>query len=148
MQLSQRFPGLSLEGHLERKQPGRGAMAKSAFDFDLLVRGGFPLERFEEGSRIFVQDDAGNCMYVVRSGKVGIVANGAILETVEPNGTFGEMALIDGSPRSATAIAREATEVAVINERAFLYLIEKNPGFALDLMRLLTRRLRRTTENL
>src|SRR3977135_1394744 len=102
-------------------------MAKSTFDFDLLVRGGFPLERFEEGRRIFVQDDEGDCMYVVRSGKVGIVASGAVLETVEPNGTFGEMALIDGSPRSATAIAREATEVAVINERAFLYLVEKNP---------------------
>jgi CRP-like cAMP-binding protein len=70
------------------------------------------------------------------------------LETVEPNGVFGEMALIDGSPRSATAVAREPTELAVIDERAFLYLVEKHPRFALDLMRGLARRLRRTTENL
>ena len=123
-------------------------MAETTFDFDLLARGGFPLQRFEPDACIFVQEDGGSCMYVVRSGMVAIVASGTILENVGPNGIFGEMALIDGSPRSATAIAREATEVAVINERAFLYLVEKNPGFALDVMRLLTQRLRRTTENM
>lgn len=123
-------------------------MAETAFDFDLLVRGGFPLQRFEANAKIFVQDDEAACMYVVRSGKVGITAGGAVLETVGPNGTFGEMALLDGAPRSATAIAREPTEVAVIDEKAFLYLIEKNPAFALDLMRRLARRLRRMNENL
>src|SRR5262245_14584302 len=98
-------------------------MTQTRFDFELLARGGFPLQRFQSGDRIFVQDDEGKCMYVVRSGKVGILASGAVLETVEPNGVFGEMALIDGSPRSATAIAREPTELAVIDERAFLYLV-------------------------
>jgi CRP-like cAMP-binding protein len=122
-------------------------MAETAFDFDLLVRGGFPLRRFAADEKIFVQDDDGACMYVVRSGKVGITAGGAVLENVGPNGTFGEMALIDGSPRSATAIAREPTEVAVIDEKAFLYLVEKNPAFALDLLRRLTVRLRRMTES-
>ena len=123
-------------------------MAQAPFDFDLLARGGFPLQRFEANAKIFVQDDAGTCMYVVRSGKVGILASGTVLENIGPNGTFGEMALIDGAPRSATAIAREPTEVAVIDEKAFLYLVAKNPGFALDLLRLLTARLRRTTESL
>jgi len=123
-------------------------MAETAFDFDLLVRGGFPLRCFAADEKIFVQDDEGACMYVVRSGKVGIVAAGAILETVGPNGTFGELALIDGSTRSATAIAREPTEAAVIDEKAFLYLVEKNPAFALDLLRRLARRLRRMNESL
>ncbi len=77
-----------------------------------------------------------------------IVAAGAILENIGPNGTFGEMALIDGSPRSANAIAREPSEVAVIDERAFHYLVEKNPAFALDMLRRLTKRLRRMTESL
>jgi CRP-like cAMP-binding protein len=58
------------------------------------------------------------------------------------------MALIDGSPRSATAIAREPTELAVIDERAFLYLVERNPGFALELLRRLTKRLRRMNDSL
>ena len=63
-------------------------MAQAPFDFDLLVRGGFPLQRFEVNTKIFVQDDAGTCMYVVRSGKVGIMASGAVLENIGPNGTF------------------------------------------------------------
>lgn len=123
-------------------------MAQPPFDFELLARGGFPLQRFETYARIFVQDDPGECMYVVRSGKVGILAGGAVLENIGPNGTFGEMALIDGALRSATAVAREPTEVAVIDEKAFLYLVQKDPAFALDLLRRLTARLRRTTESL
>jgi CRP-like cAMP-binding protein len=123
-------------------------MAEEAFDFDLLVRGGFPLKHFAADEKIFVQDDDGDCMYVVRSGRVGITAGGAVLENVGPNGTFGEMALLDDTARSATAVAREPTEVAVIDENAFLYLVEKNPPFALDLMRRLARRLRRMTESL
>jgi CRP-like cAMP-binding protein len=123
-------------------------MAQRLFDFDLLARGGFPLQRIEANAKIFVQDDPGGCMYVVRSGKVGILAGGTVLENIGPNGTFGEMALIDGAPRSATAVAREPTEVAVIDEKAFLYLVERNPTFALDLLRRLASRLRRTTENL
>ena len=87
-------------------------------------------------------------MYVVRSGEVAVLSAGAVLETIGPNGTFGEMALIDGAPRSATAVAREPTEVAVIDEKAFLYLVQKDPAFALDLLRRLTARLRRTTESL
>ena len=123
-------------------------MADQSFDFDILVRGGYPLQRFEPEQRIFTQDDDGACMYVIRSGKVAITAGGAVLENMGPDGIFGEMALIDGSPRSATAIAREPTEVAVIDERAFLYLVERNPGFALHLLRRLAERLRRTTESL
>jgi CRP-like cAMP-binding protein len=123
-------------------------MSSDGFDFEGLVRGGYPLRRFEPDERIFVQDDEGRSMYVVRSGKVAILAGGAVLETIGPDGTFGEMALIDGSPRSATAIAREPTEVAVIDESAFLYLVERNPGFALDLLRRLAVRLRRMNESL
>jgi CRP/FNR family transcriptional regulator, cyclic AMP receptor protein len=123
-------------------------MAETPFDFDLLVAGGFPLQRFAKDEKIFVQDDDGDCMYVVRSGSVGITAAGAVLETVGPNGAFGEMTLIDGSPRSASAIAREPTEVAVINEKAFLFLVQKDPAFALSLMRRMAKRLRRMNESL
>jgi CRP/FNR family transcriptional regulator, cyclic AMP receptor protein len=123
-------------------------MADDVFDFEALVSGGYPLQRFEPEQRIFTQEDEGAAMYAVRSGKVAIMAGGAVLESIGPNGIFGEMALIDGSPRSATAIAREPTEVAVIDERAFLYLVERNPGFALDLLRRLTKRLRRMNESL
>ena len=72
---------------------------------------------------------------------------GAVLETVQPGETFGELTLIDGVPRGATAIAREPTEVAVIDERAFHYLVARDPAFALDLLRRLSRRLRRMNES-
>jgi len=123
-------------------------MDENAFDFAALASGDYPLQRFEPDQRIFTQDDEGTAMYVVRSGKVAIMSAGAVLESIGPNGIFGEMALIDGSQRSATAVAREPTELAVIDERAFLYLVERNPGFALDLMRRLAKRLRRMNESL
>ncbi len=123
-------------------------MASDGFDFEGLVRAGYPLQRFEAGERIFVEGDEGSTMYVVRAGSVGIMSAGEVLETVRPGETFGELSLIDGAPRGATAIAREATEVAVIDEGAFNYLIERTPSFALDLMRRLSKRLRRMNENI
>lgn len=122
-------------------------MASDGFDFEGLVRAGYPLRRFEAGERIFAVGDEGSAMYAVRSGSVSIISAGEVLETVHRGETFGELALIDGSPRGANAVAREATEVAVIDERAFNYLIERKPTFALDLMRRLSRRLRRMNEN-
>jgi CRP-like cAMP-binding protein len=53
------------------------------------------------------------------------------------------MPLIDGSPRSARAIARTACPLARIDERRFLFLDQRTPNFALQLMRVLTDRLRR-----
>jgi CRP-like cAMP-binding protein len=123
-------------------------MASDGFDFEGLVRAGYPLKRFEPGERIFVAGDDGSVMYAVRSGSVSIISAGEVLETVQPGATFGELSLIDGSPRGATAVAREDTEVAVIDEKAFNYLIERRPEFALDLMRRLSKRLRRMNENL
>ena len=123
-------------------------MAQSGFDFNALVGDGYPLQRFAEGDRIFVEGDEGRAMYVVRSGKVAIMSAGAVLETVGPNETFGELTLIDGVPRGATAIAREETEVALIDEAAFNRLVERNPAFALDLLRRLSARLRRMNESM
>jgi CRP-like cAMP-binding protein len=123
-------------------------MTETNFDFEHLAKGRFPLQTFKAGEKIFVQDDEGSHMYVVRSGRVNLVASGTILENVGPNGTFGEMALLDGSPRSATAVALEPTEVAVIDEHAFLCMVEQNPRLALQLMRRLAQRLRRMNQSL
>ena len=61
---------------------------------------------------------------------------------------FGEMALIDGSPRSATAVASEACELAPIDKAAFAHLVRQDPDFALRVMRLLAQRLRQMNESL
>lgn len=123
-------------------------MDEAWFDFALLTGAGFPLLRYAPGERIFVQDDAGSCMYVVRSGRVNITTYGTVLESVGPNGVFGEMALIDGSPRSATAVASEPTEVAPIDRAAFAHLVRQDPDFALRVMRLLAGRLRQMNASL
>jgi len=123
-------------------------MSDTNFDFEYLAQGGFPLRTFEAGEKIFAQDDEGPHMYVVRSGRVNIVVSGTIVESVGPNDIFGELAPLDGSPRSAIAVAREPTEVAVIDERAFLNAVEQNPKFALQLLRRLAKRLRHMNQYL
>ena len=117
-------------------------MTEAWLDFSLLTRAGFPLRRYAAGEKIFVQDDEGSSMYVVRSGRVSIMTYGTVLESVGANGMFGEMALIDGSPRSATAVAAEPTEVAPIDKTAFAHLVKQDPEFALRVMRMLAARLR------
>lgn len=85
-------------------------------------------------SVIFETGDEGEEMYGVISGKVELrLRNGRVLE-LGPDECFGEMALVDRSPRSATAIATEATTLAVIDRRRFLFLVGETPTFALQVM--------------
>jgi len=90
-------------------------------------------------------DPARSTMYVVLSGEVRIGDGNIMLETVAVGGIVGEMALIDGSPRSASVTASADTTLAAIDDKRFLFLVHQTPGFALNVMRLLVGRLRRTT---
>jgi CRP-like cAMP-binding protein len=63
-------------------------------------------------------------------------------------GIFGEMALIDGAPRSATAIAATDVKLVPVGEKQFLFLVSRTPYFALNVMRALARRLRATNNAL
>jgi CRP/FNR family cyclic AMP-dependent transcriptional regulator len=81
-------------------------------------------------------------MFLLRKGKVDIIVHGKVVESVETGGIFGEMALIDHSPRSATALAAEECEVIPIDERLFVILVQDAPYFALDVMRVLVARRR------
>lgn len=123
-------------------------MTDLTVDFDILSRLGAQPRTFEAGEKIFLEDDIGEALYVVRSGRVDVITYGTVLENVRAGGIFGEMALIDEGPRSAAAIAAEATEVAAIDKPTFLALIREQPEFALRVMRLLTARLRRMNQQL
>lgn len=105
---------------------------------------GFPLANFASGEVIFAEGGEGDFMYVVRSGEVEIERNGKVIETLSAGGIFGEMALIDGSPRSATARAKTDAELAPINEKSFMFLVHETPFFAVAVMRTLAERLRRS----
>ena len=120
-------------------------MAMAAIDFQLLANAGFPPATYSSGETIFAAGDKGDKMYVIRSGDVEIERDGKIVEKLGPGGIFGEIALIDGSPRAATAKAKTACEVAPITEKTFLFLVHETPFFAISVMRALADRLRRAT---
>lgn len=119
-------------------------MAIVGIDLNLLANAGFPLAKLAPGEVVFAEGDKGEHMYVVRSGEIEIERNGQVIETLSGGGIFGEMALIDGSPRSATARAKTDAEVAPINEKSFLFLVHETPFFAIAVMRTLAERLRRS----
>jgi CRP-like cAMP-binding protein len=98
---------------------------------------------YEEGTVIFVEGQDAREMYVVRDGTVSLRKGGDVIKTLDPGEVFGEMALIDHAPRTATAVAGPGCRVTVIDEASFQQLVKKVPGFALELLRLVVRRLRR-----
>jgi CRP-like cAMP-binding protein len=101
------------------------------------------LQIFSAGSIIFKAGDQRKYMYVVVEGEVDLYINDVLVETVEPGGIFGEMALIEQDVRAASAIARFDCKLAVIDENRFNFMIERTPYFALKVMRCLVKRLRR-----
>jgi CRP-like cAMP-binding protein len=100
--------------------------------------------RFPDGGVVFLKGDEGHHAYVVRTGKVEIREAGRAVEAMELGELFGEMAIIDLEPRSASAVAVGATELIVIDRDTFSRLVHEVPGFAMTIMRLMSRRLRAT----
>ncbi len=112
--------------------------------FTIGVDGDFDGRRisFSDGGVVFIKGDSGDHAYVVTSGRVEIRESGRVLEAMEPGELFGEMALIDSEPRSASAVAVERTELVVIDRQLFDRLVREEQDFAVSVMRLMSRRLR------
>lgn len=100
----------------------------------------------DAGEVIFRQYDMGAEMYVVIEGEVELAIDSKVLETLGPGQPFGEMALIDQEPRTATATAKTPCKLAVIPEKRFLFLVQTTPYFALHIMKVMADRLRRMNE--
>jgi CRP/FNR family cyclic AMP-dependent transcriptional regulator len=118
-------------------------MTDNEVNFKLLLRPEVSTRRFAARDTIFKEGDRGDEFFVVVSGKVEIMYGNRSLETLGPNGIFGEMALIDDSPRSATVVALTDVIAAPIKEMQFLFMVQHMPKFALMVMRVLAKRLRR-----
>lgn len=106
--------------------------------------------RFRRGEVIFHQDDPGDALHIVVSGSVKIVlpsAEGeeAIIATVHAGEFFGELALLDGAPRSATAAAVEATETLSLPRDTFLEALGRSASLRDVLLRSVAGELRRLT---
>ncbi|HTC98258.1 MAG TPA: cyclic nucleotide-binding domain-containing protein [Bradyrhizobium sp.] len=109
------------------------------------------INEYGVGDVIFEEGSTGRELYVVLNGEVEIAkVNGGsktVIITLGKGEFFGEMAVIDGSSRSATAIAATAgTRVMRINHARFVYLVSQQPAFALMIMDALSKRLRASND--
>lgn len=101
------------------------------------------VDYYDAGETIFQAGDEGHCMYVVQAGEVDVMVGDMLIETIGPGGIFGEMALIDKSPRSASVVARADCRLVALDEAKFMQHVHRTPFFAIQVMRIMTERLRR-----
>ena len=94
------------------------------------------------GDFLFREGDKGDKMYVLLEGEMEIVLGDLVLETAGPGSLIGEMALIDDSPRTASAVAKTSCRLAEIDRRRFHFLVQQTPHFATHVMKTLADRLR------
>jgi len=112
-----------------------------------VLRNAVKVQSFKSEQTIFTEGEAGDGLYMVRSGRVRISAlvnqeERRTLSHVAPGDFFGEMAVLDNEPRSATGTAEESTEVYYIPRLDILRLLESSPTLAVSLTREFSRRLR------
>jgi CRP-like cAMP-binding protein len=111
---------------------------------DLAAFGRFA-RTFHPGEMIFSEFEPGDTFYLIQSGRVELVKIiGDIektLDILQPSEMFGEMAILENSPRSATAIALDTVKVLEFNAQNFEILMLGNPQIALKLLRMFTKRI-------
>lgn len=98
------------------------------------------------GKVLLKEGDVGNEMYVLIEGTAKIEYRGMFFAEIGPGDFVGELAVIDGSPRLATTTAVTDCRFVAINRARFEFLVAETPNFALEVMRVLAQRLRRTDE--
>ncbi|HEY0988332.1 MAG TPA: DUF1003 domain-containing protein [Kofleriaceae bacterium] len=104
----------------------------------------------EAGQTVFAQGDEGDSMYVIETGAVDIVAGSGkqkvTVASLFKQQYFGELSLLDGAPRSATAIANRATQLLALDRDDFVEFIKRRPDAALSIMHEVGERIRATNE--
>lgn len=103
------------------------------------------------GTPLFAKGDPGDCLFAVVNGAVQITVpsaegKNAVVNLIGEGGILGEIALLDGQPRTADAVAFTDCTLLVIERREFLPLLRSHPDVMLRLLEVLCGRLRRTTE--
>jgi CRP/FNR family transcriptional regulator, cyclic AMP receptor protein len=116
--------------------------------FSVLSGNGIETRSFRAGDTIFREGEDALDLFVIKSGQVRIQVGNRTVAELASDTIFGEMALIDDEPRSATAIAATDVELVPVSEKQFLFLVSQTPYFALKVMRVLAQRLRKTNKTL
>jgi CRP/FNR family cyclic AMP-dependent transcriptional regulator len=116
-----------------------------------LVAGALRPRRFRRAETVFHAGDPGDALFIVAEGQVKITlppddgSEPAILTTIGPGGFFGELALLDGAPRSATAVAIDAMTAQILRRDAFDRLVDEQPVLRRALLAALATEIRRLT---
>jgi CRP/FNR family transcriptional regulator, cyclic AMP receptor protein len=137
---------LSVQTILERNRLFRGLSAATIQQIAALA-----IRRpYEQDAIVFSQGDPGDSLYGVVTGKVRISASTRegkemFLNIMEPGDTFGEIALLDGHSRTATATTTATCELMIIPRAQFLALLHREPTVAIHLLQLLCQRIRWTS---
>ncbi len=95
-----------------------------------------------KGEMIVKEGDQAVAFYVIVSGRVGITKDGEQLAELGPNSFFGEMALLDGYPRSTSVVALEDTECLAMTRWDFTAELRATPNIAVALLPILSKRIR------
>jgi uncharacterized membrane protein len=108
-------------------------------------------QSYSSGTVIYETGEPGDCLYIVRSGRVAVSVEESTGETLlldehTAGGVFGEMSLLDGGPRTHTAVATEPTEVLLLDRQGLQDLISSHPHSAIDLLTIVGQRLRKSEE--
>jgi CRP-like cAMP-binding protein len=103
--------------------------------------------RLDPGATLFLKGDPGDALYAVRRGQIRIATSSSsgrrlTLNLLGPGDVFGEVALLDGRPRTADAVAVEPTELYTVHRRDFFGLLEQRPSVAIRIIELLCERIR------
>jgi CRP-like cAMP-binding protein len=121
-------------------------MEKIQFEFLKLLDNQHEFIRVPGGETLFQEGDEGGTMFVVLEGGIDLTINGQSLGTESEGGIVGEMSLIDEAVRSATAKTNSDCVLAPLDMDAFMALVQKEPQFAVHVMRVLSQRLRQANE--
>ena len=116
--------------------------------FGVLTGNNIEARTFKAGSIIFREGDEASELFVIKSGQVRVQIGNRTIRELGAESIFGEMALIDSEPRSATVTAITDVELVPVSEKQFLFLVSQTPYFALKVMRVLAQRLRVTNKTI
>jgi CRP-like cAMP-binding protein len=117
-------------------------------DFREFARALGTVVSYGPGDMVFRENDTLRAMYIVLSGSVTISSRDTKIESIPPGESFGILALVDGQPTPIAARADEPSEVALIDQKKFRYMVEEVPNFVWYVVGELAHRLRTTNAKL
>lgn len=103
-------------------------------------------QNYRAGQVIFEEGEQGECMYLVLRGEIEVSVQGRPIDVLGPGTIFGEMALVDERPRSATVTAKTDSRLVPVDQSRFSKLVRQSPEFAIQVMGTMSVRLRRLLE--